>query len=133
MIDWESGAARLGLFAKVLPRAIGSSRAAGRGDPATGVPPADCGPRMVGETAVDELGVFSPALWDETTQAEALLRLSRLQTKVTATKLRLMAGADRVAAAEGHRSIAAWLTRHTRARDTGLRREHRLATALDTK
>nr|WP_064570986.1 alpha/beta hydrolase [Gordonia sp. LAM0048] len=55
MIDWESGAARLGLFAKVVPRAIGSSRAAGRGDPEAGVPAADCGPRMVGETAVDEL------------------------------------------------------------------------------
>ncbi|WP_439029858.1 alpha/beta hydrolase family protein [Gordonia terrae] len=55
MIDWESGAARIGLFAGVLPRAVGSSRAAGRGDPTAGIPPADFGPRMVGETAVDEL------------------------------------------------------------------------------
>ncbi|MBD0861043.1 alpha/beta hydrolase family protein [Gordonia sp. zg691] len=55
MIDWESGAARLGLFAGVLPRAVGSSRAAGRGDPDAGIPPANCGPRMIGETAVDEL------------------------------------------------------------------------------
>ncbi|MGV9712868.1 alpha/beta hydrolase [Gordonia sp. NPDC003424] len=55
MIDWESGLARVGLFADVLPRAIASSRVAGRGDAATGLPAADRGARAVGETAIDEL------------------------------------------------------------------------------
>ncbi|ATD72051.1 MULTISPECIES: alpha/beta hydrolase family protein [Gordonia] len=55
MIDWETERARLGLFAGVLPRAIGSSIAAGRGNPETGIPAAGCGPRQVGETAIDEL------------------------------------------------------------------------------
>lgn len=54
MIDWETARARLGLFAEVLPRAVGSSRAVVGGDPAAGIPPG-CTPRMVGETAVDEL------------------------------------------------------------------------------
>ena len=54
MTDWESGLARLGLFAGVMPRAIGAVRNAGHGDPASGVPAADCGARAVGETAIDE-------------------------------------------------------------------------------
>ena len=54
MTDWESGLARLGLFAGVMPRAIGAVRNAGHGDPASGVPAAGCGARAVGETAIDE-------------------------------------------------------------------------------
>ncbi|MCH5644646.1 alpha/beta fold hydrolase [Gordonia sp. ABSL49_1] len=54
MTDWESAFARVGLFAGVLPRAVGSARNAGQGDAPAGIPPAGCGPRAVGETAIDE-------------------------------------------------------------------------------
>lgn len=55
MIDWSTGAARLGLFASVLPRAVASARIAGRGDAVAGVPPSAHSPRVFGETAIDEL------------------------------------------------------------------------------
>jgi len=55
LIDWETELARVGLFAGVLPRAIGSSAEARRGNPETGIPAAGFGPRLVGETAIDEL------------------------------------------------------------------------------
>ncbi|WLP89595.1 alpha/beta hydrolase family protein [Gordonia sp. NB41Y] len=54
MIDWGTGVARAGLFASVLPRAVASARIAGRGRPDAGVPPSAVGPRVVGESALDE-------------------------------------------------------------------------------
>lgn len=55
MTDWETNRARLQLFTSVMPRALGSAGAARRGDPARGVPPSLPGPRVVGESAIDEL------------------------------------------------------------------------------
>lgn len=49
--------ARVGLFANIVPRAVASARAAGRGHATLGIPPSKVGARTVGESAVDELFV----------------------------------------------------------------------------
>ena len=54
MTDWETSRARLELFTSVMPRAVGSARAARRGDPPRGVPPSARGARIVGESMIDE-------------------------------------------------------------------------------
>jgi hypothetical protein len=56
---------RIWLFGNVLPRAIASSRAAGRRTEETGIPAWDLGVREFGETATDELFIAISALYRE--------------------------------------------------------------------
>ncbi len=64
---------------------------------------------------------------------DLLVALTRLETRVTAAKLHLIAGADDVAEADGARDVAAWLTSTCQVDRTTARREQRLARALATK
>jgi pimeloyl-ACP methyl ester carboxylesterase len=61
----ESTRARLWLLGSVLPRAVASSRAAGRRTPESGIPAWDLGLREFGETATDELFIALSALYRE--------------------------------------------------------------------
>lgn len=74
MIDWSTGAARLGLFAGVLPRAIASTRHAGRGDVTAGVPPTSAGARAIGETALDEFFIAINSVIREIPSTETIER-----------------------------------------------------------
>jgi len=63
-------------------------------------------------------------------QREALLEVSALTAQLESLRLRLIASADGVAAEEGMRDIAAWLTHHTRGDRSSDARALRLADAL---
>jgi len=70
---------------------------------------------------------------DPADKRSALLRLARLDARLTALRLRLMAASDDVALAEGARDVAALVTHHTRG-DLGTnRRDLALAEALDRR
>ncbi len=64
---------------------------------------------------------------------DLLVALTRLETRVSAAKLRLIAGSGDVAEADGARDVAAWLTSTCQVDRTTARREQRLARALATK
>ena len=61
---------------------------------------------------------------------EALRCVSRVAAQVEGLRLRLVAAADDVAADEGCRDVAAWLTTHLRSDRSGNRRAQRLAGSL---
>ncbi len=68
----ESTRARLWLLGSVLPRAVASSRAAGRRTPESGIPAWDLGFREFGETATDELFIALSALYREVPDLESV-------------------------------------------------------------
>ena len=63
---------RIWLFGSVIPRAISSSRAAGRRTEETGIPAWDLGAREFGETATDELFIAISALYREVPNLETV-------------------------------------------------------------
>ena len=63
---------RIWLFGAVLPRAVASSRAAGRRTEETGIPAWDLGVREFGETATDELFIAISALYREVPHLDAV-------------------------------------------------------------
>lgn len=63
----------------------------------------------------------------------ALVELVRVESRLSALRLRLMAVSDDVAQAEGARDVAALLTHHTRGDPAANRRDLALAEALDRR
>lgn len=80
-------------------------------------------------TSVDDV---NPVFMPMPAKAQALLELSRLETRMAELRLRLMAAADDVADDTGARSIADWLARRNHHRGSDMRADLRLAHALDT-
>ena len=70
---------------------------------------------------------------DPDDKRSALLRLARLEARLTALRLRLMAASDEVALAEGARDVAALMSHHTRGDYGASRRDLALAEALDRR
>ncbi len=76
---------------------------------------------------------LDPTYLGTTDKRDLLVALTRLETRVTAAKLHLIAGADDVAEADGARDVAAWLTNTCQVDRTTARREQRLAKTLATR
>ncbi len=85
------------------------------------------------ESALDEMATCDPMFLSPADKRALLLRLARLETRLTAVRLRTMAAADDLAAAEGARDVAALLTHHTRGDRIGHRRDLALAESLDRR
>ena len=66
------------------------------------------------EGALKETVDVPVAFMDPADKRTALLQLTRLEARLTALRLRVMAVSDDVALAEGARDVAALLTHHTR-------------------
>jgi hypothetical protein len=85
------------------------------------------------EVALEIAAEAQVVFMDPKDKRTALLRLTRLDAKLAALRLRLMAASDDVAEAEGARDIAALITHHT-CTDAGTnRRDLALAEALDRR
>jgi hypothetical protein len=85
------------------------------------------------EGALKETADVQFVFMDPADKRTALLRLTRLDARLTALRLRLMAASDDVALAEGARDVAALLTHHTRGDLGSNRRDLALAVALDRR
>jgi hypothetical protein len=85
------------------------------------------------EGALKEAADVPVEFMDPADKRSALLRLARLDARLTALRLRLMAASDDVALAEGARDVAALLTHHTRGDLGSNRRDLALAEALDRR
>ncbi len=94
-------------------------------------------PLLVGvdllESAIEEMGTSEPMFLDPVAKRRLLVRLARLETRLTALRLRTMAVADDVAATEGARDVAALLTHDTHGDAVAHRRELALARSLDRR
>ncbi len=85
------------------------------------------------EDALKETTDLQVVFMDPADKRTALLRLARLDSRLTALRLRLMAVADDVALAEGARDVAALLFHETRGDFGANRRDLALAEALDRR
>ena len=83
--------------------------------------------------ALDDIAAVEPVFMSVEEKRAALLVWDRLATRVGAVQARLVAASSEVAAAEGQRDVAAWLTHRTRRDRAGNRRLQRLATACDER
>jgi hypothetical protein len=83
--------------------------------------------------ALKDVADIEPAFMRTEDKAEALVEFARLETEVTALRLRIMAAADDVAEETGARDVAAWLSHQTNATPRACRAELHLAAALDTR
>jgi hypothetical protein len=83
--------------------------------------------------ALKDVADIEPAFMRTAEKADALLALSRIETEVTALRLRIMAAADDVAEETGARDVAAWLAHETHASPRSCRAELHLAAALDAR
>jgi hypothetical protein len=81
-------------------------------------------------TAVDDLCATRPELMSTREKEAALLDLARVEARVAAVKLRVLACADDVAAEAGARDAGAWLAHEARLDRGPVRRDADLATAL---
>lgn len=80
--------------------------------------------------AVDDTACSGPELMGAGEKARALVELARLESRVAALRLRVLACADDVAAGAGARDAGAWLAHRARLDRGPTRRDHDLATAL---
>ncbi len=78
-----------------------------------------------------DVAEVSPVFMSTEDKASALLELTRLESQVTALRLRIMADAGDVAATTAARSVAEWLSAHARVRHEDSSADERLARALD--
>ena len=85
------------------------------------------------EAALQEMAQCNPVFLDPATKGELLLRLARAESRLAALRLQTMAVAEDLAATEGARDVAAWLTQHTRGEGSTCRRDLALAQALDRR
>ncbi|WP_104105702.1 HNH endonuclease signature motif containing protein [Nocardioides sp. 616] len=85
------------------------------------------------DRALDEVAALDPMFMGVTAQREALLLLDRLTSRVTVLQTRVMAASGEVAAAEGHRDVASWMTHRTRRDRDHHRRLQRLALDCDER
>lgn len=88
--------------------------------------------RGVGQiaAAVADTAEAQPELMSTREKAEALVELAQLEARVAALKLRVLACADDVAAADGARDAGAWLAHHLHLDRGPVRRDAELATAV---
>jgi len=102
------------------------------GDPAGAHPWLYCAAELV--ESLDQLAYTGtdPDWLDTPTKAALLVELARIGERVAALRLRLLAGASDVAAADGARSAGAWLAHATRQDPGRLRFEERLASRLES-
>jgi hypothetical protein len=80
--------------------------------------------------AVDDLCTIHPKLMSLREKEAALLDLARLEARVTAVRLRVLASADDVAADHAVRDAATWLAQRARLDRGPVRRDAELATAV---
>ncbi|MEO5653127.1 MAG: DUF222 domain-containing protein, partial [Marmoricola sp.] len=85
------------------------------------------------EAALEEMAGADPLFLGAEAKGALLLRLARLETRLVAVRLRVMAVCDEVALAEGARDVAALVTHHTRTEAGANRRDLALAQALDLR
>jgi len=85
------------------------------------------------ETALKDVADVQVVFMDPGDKRSALLRLARLEARLTAMRLRLMAASDDVALAKGARDVAALVAHHTRGDYGANRRDLALAEALDRR
>ena len=85
------------------------------------------------EVALKDAADAQVVFMDPADKRSALMRLARLEARLAALKLRLMAASDDVALAEGARDVAALMTHHTRGDYGASRRDLALAEALDRR
>jgi hypothetical protein len=85
------------------------------------------------EACLDEVTSIDPTYRSTREKQEALLRLSKLITRAQAEQLRVLAAADDIAETTGDRSTPHWLADQTRDNPGAVRRDARLATALDRR
>jgi hypothetical protein len=85
------------------------------------------------DAALKDIADVAPAFMRTSDKADALLALSRIETEVTALRLRIMAAAHDVAEETGARDVAAWLAHQTHASPRSCRAELHLAAALDAR
>src|SRR6478735_3926580 len=83
------------------------------------------------ETALKETCGVEVTFMRPDEKRAALLQLSRVEARLSALRLRLMAVSDDVALDDGARDIAAWITHETRSDGGSNRRDLALAEALD--
>jgi len=83
------------------------------------------------ERALDEIAGAQPVYLSTTEKAEALQRLSVLEARVTALRLRVIAAAGDVAQEAATRDVAAWFSHHTMTEPEVARADERLARSLD--
>ncbi|KRF34218.1 HNH endonuclease signature motif containing protein [Nocardioides sp. Soil805] len=89
----------------------------------------ECGEAI--SAALDKVGQVELLYLSPADKARALVELARLESRVTATRLRLMAVADEVAKESGDRDVAAWFARTARVDRGPARRDLRLARVLE--
>jgi len=83
------------------------------------------------ERALDEIADAQPVYLSTAEKAEALQRLSVLEARVTALRLRVIAAAGDVAQEAATRDVAAWFSHHTMTEPEVARADERLARSLD--
>ena len=81
--------------------------------------------------ALEDVADLDPAFMRVDDKREALVRLGEIAGRLEELRLRVLAGADDVAAADGARDQAAWLAHHTRSDRADCRRDLRLARQLE--
>ncbi|KRF37653.1 HNH endonuclease signature motif containing protein [Nocardioides sp. Soil805] len=91
----------------------------------------ECGEAIA--AALDKVGRVELIYLSPAEKAQALVELARLESRVTATRLRLMAVSDEVAEETGDRDVAAWFARAVRADRGPARRDLRLARGLERR
>ena len=85
------------------------------------------------ESAVKDVADANPVFMSVTDKKAALLGLSQVIGQLEELRLRVLATADDVAAADGARDAAAWLGHHARLDRAETRRRLRLAEGLDRR
>ena len=85
------------------------------------------------EAALKEAAGVDPIFMTLADKRVGLVRFAHLVNLVEAVRMRMIAAAEDVAAAEGHRDVASWLTHRTRADQRSDRRAQHLAVELDTR
>lgn len=90
-------------------------------------------PIAVLDAALDDVAAVDPIYLTTTEKQTALLDLSRVEARVQAAKLRILAASDDIAEATGARSTAHWLADATRENPGAVRRLSGLAEVLDER
>jgi hypothetical protein len=83
------------------------------------------------EAALTDVATVDPGYLPTSVKAEVLRRLDRLETRLAAVRLRVMAGAEDVAESTADHSVATWLAVQTRTDPRERAGELALARALD--
>lgn len=80
---------------------------------------------------LDDAATMQPVYLSTEEKGAAMRELARLETRVTALRLRVMAVADDTAEATGARDVAAWWSHATLSESDAARADERLARSLD--